>query len=93
MMIRRSFDFDSFGRHDRAEDPGYVHDDIWCLVNIEPAVETLRRHIGGDGRGDGDALLLVLLQQAYVASNVDEFRRPPKLRERLTEIKGPVTSV
>jgi len=53
-------------------------------------VEALRIYIGGDGRGDGDPAFKPFLQEAYVASNVDEFRRPLKLRERLIETEGPV---
>ena len=74
----------------RHKAPGFVRDDVWCLLNVDPAVEALRVYIGGDGRGDGDPEFRLLLQQAYVASNIDEFRRPLKLRERLTETEGPV---
>ena len=70
--------------------PGFVHDDVWCLLNVDPAVEALRLFVGGDGRGDGDPAFKILVQQAYVTSNMDEFRRPAKLRERLTETEGPV---
>ena len=91
--ICRNIDTDAFGCHDDCtRDPGYVHDNIWSRVNVKPAVETLRRHIGGDGRGDGDPLIFVLLRHAYVASDIDEFRRPLKLRERLKETEGSVTS-
>lgn len=74
----------------RQKAPGFVRDGIWCLLNVDPAVEALRIYIGGDGRGDGDPAFKPFLQEAYVASNVDEFRRPLKLRERLIETEGPV---
>ena len=83
-------DFGGFAELDRHKAPGYVRDSVWCLLNVDPAAEALRLYVGGDGRGEGDPAFKVLLQEAYVASNVDEFRRPLKLRERLKETEGPV---
>jgi len=83
-------EFKGFADLDRTKAPGFVHDNIWFLLNVDPAVEALRLYIGGEGRGNGNSAFRVLMQQAYVASNVDEFRRPIKLRERLIETEGPV---
>ena len=90
---RRSSMLGNVASFDRLRGPGYVQDDVWCLVNVDPAAQTLRRYIGGNGFGDGDPAFCSLVKKYYIASNVDEFRRPRKLRERLTATEGSVTYI
>ena len=87
--VRRSFKLGS-AKDDRCKSPGYVSDDVWCHVNTNRAAEKLRQYIGGGGFGKGDPDFSALVASTYSSSNIDEIRRPAKLRERLTATEGPV---
>lgn len=75
---------------DIAKHPGFVDESVWYALSQDGAVVAMRAYVGGGGRGPGDANFLSLLTHTYSSSNIDEFRKPPKLRENLTQVSGPL---